>query len=106
MNKTEKPKDDMCFSCLKMECKNRGMFAGNKAEINTVFSRAEIFIGLGIPVLAFILGFFLIFVLFPDSGEPARAAGGVVFMFSAAIAFYIYRAKHKHLFFFRKKNVR
>jgi hypothetical protein len=106
MNKTERPEDDMCFGCLKMECKNRDIFAGNKAKTNTVFSRAEIFIGLGIPVLAFILGFFLIYVLFPDSGEPARAAGGVVAMFSAAIAFYLYRSRKKHLFFFRNKNVR
>jgi hypothetical protein len=97
MSNTDKPEDDMCFGCLKTECKDKDIFASNKAKIKNAMNRAEILIGLGIPLLAFVLGFFLIYVLFPNSGDPARAIGGVVLMFCAGLGYYKYRSRKKKI---------
>jgi positive regulator of sigma E activity len=46
------------------------------------------------PILGFIVGFSLTALAFPISGDSARSAGGALFMFLSALAFYFYRRRH------------
>jgi sigma-E factor negative regulatory protein RseC len=64
-------------------------------EIETASSSAvsQALSALPPPVLGFTAGFFFTGLLFPASGEPARAAAGAVFMLLSALGFYYYRRK-------------
>jgi positive regulator of sigma E activity len=42
----------------------------------------------------FAAGFFLVLFLFPASGEPVRATGGVFLMLAAAACYYLFRRRH------------
>jgi hypothetical protein len=42
----------------------------------------------------FAAGFFLVPLLFPGAGDPARAAGGALLMLAAAAGYYLFRRRH------------
>ena len=104
----ERPEEEPCFGCLKIECKDRkktvtaGYSGGNldpgellqvNIEINLVLLFSEILAALGAPVLGFITGFFFTALFFPGSRESARAAAGALLMFTAAFCFYQFRRR-------------
>jgi hypothetical protein len=53
----------------------------------------ETLCGVLIPAAGFIAGFFLARLPFPQAGEGARAAAGVLFLFAGALALYLIRRR-------------
>ena len=102
-----KPGEDPCFGCLKTECKtgrriiiaenpkglSLGKFESVEIETNPAISILQALTALGMPVLAFVTGFFLIPIIFPGSPDSARAAGGTLLMFAIAIGYYQFRRR-------------
>jgi len=104
---TQRSGEDPCFGCLKTECKtpsriitlenteNLCLREGDpvKIEAKPALVFFQTLSALGPPVLGFLAGFFLPGLLFPDSNDPARAAAGVLLMFTAAFGFYQLRRR-------------
>ena len=101
-------KNAACFGCMNAECKSGSGFikAENKKALplepgQIVELNAP---GAGIarqalaafmpPALGFILGYFVIRLLFPKAGEGAAAFAGVIFLFAAGFVVYLVRKKH------------
>jgi hypothetical protein len=98
---------EACFGCMTggtCEAKPVLMSAGNPLNLPLKPGQAvEIESGrLLLEALAALLplpggfaaGFFLVPLLFPASGDPARAAGGAFFMLAAAACYYLFRRRH------------
>jgi positive regulator of sigma E activity len=95
-----------CFGCMKEECKAHGnitagnplalsLKAGLKVEVSA--SEASIFrqalAALVPPALGFTAGFFLTRLFFPEAGEGACAATGVIFLLAASFIVYAVRKR-------------
>ena len=97
-----------CFGCMNQECKTAGgiITAENPNDLPLVQGQTvEVrFPGVSLvgqtltallpPAIGFIVSFFLARLLFPNAGEAAHAAIGVVFLF--AIAFLVYHLRKKY----------
>jgi sigma-E factor negative regulatory protein RseC len=93
---------------MQQECKRKTRFLkaknpfqfpltiGQAVKIETPKSilLGQAFVALLPPVLGFIGGGVLTGFLVPASGEPARAAGGVLGLFMLAYLTYLFRKKH------------
>jgi sigma-E factor negative regulatory protein RseC len=100
-------KSAACFGCMNTECKPNGglITAENPLDLPvetgwTVELRvpgislaSQALTAFLFPILGFIAGFFIIRRLFPEAGEGAAAAMGVIFLFVSA--FVVYRARKK-----------
>jgi sigma-E factor negative regulatory protein RseC len=96
-----------CFGCMHQECKDRPRFVmaknslhlplsiGQMVEIETpkAMLLLQAFQVLFPPILGFIGGFMFTGFLFPLSGDPPRAAGGVLILFLAASLTYWFRKR-------------
>ena len=93
-----------CFGCMKAECKAKELIF--KAEnpvglslqpgqlVETEAAASALKQGLTVllpPVLGFILGYVVTGVIFPNAGDPPRAAVGALLLFTAAFALYFIR---------------
>ena len=97
-----------CFGCMKTECKNKKIIIiaenpldlplemGQNVEFctNTALTLKQALMALGLPIICFFAGFLFTGLAFPDSGDPARAAAGLILMLAAAFGFY----QHKRRF--------
>ena len=97
----------LCFGCMNQECKANGgliiaenpkalpLQEGQKVEVRapgiSIFGQAMA--ALLPPAFGFAASFFLARRLFPEIGEGASAAIGVLFLF--ATAFFVYRIRKK-----------
>jgi positive regulator of sigma E activity len=99
---------EACFGCLggggKCEAKpvsvdaenplNLPLKPGQAVEIESGRLLSQALAAL-LPLPAgFAVGFFLVSLLFPAAGEPARAAGGVFCLFAAAAACCLFRRRY------------
>lgn len=95
-----------CFGCMNQECKSKP--ALYKAEnpwrlplevgqlVETELAASALKQGLAVlapPFVGFIAGYFLTGIFLPAAGEPSRAAGGVLFLFAAALIIYFIRRR-------------
>ena len=105
--------EDSCFGCMSMECKNRtandpllGCFtAENKNALQLEKGQnieiearrrallVQVIVAFLPPVLGFAASYFLIRILFPQTGKEASAAIGIIFLFLTA--FILYHARRK-----------
>jgi sigma-E factor negative regulatory protein RseC len=94
-----------CFGCMAEECKRRPhlitalnspglpLAIGQVVETEAADSPLGIQLAQALlpPPLGFIAGFFLTRLVFPSSGEAARAFAGMACMILACALFYLYR---------------
>ncbi|MHB9291024.1 hypothetical protein Holit_00094 [Hollandina sp. SP2] len=97
-----------CFGCMQQECKTRTRFLKAKnpfrfplaiGQMVKIETPKAVLVGQGVtallpPILGFMGGFMLTGFLVPASGDPARAAGGVLGLFILAYLIYLIRKKH------------
>jgi sigma-E factor negative regulatory protein RseC len=96
--------DIACFGCTDRECKARAfsynaenpdglpLRPGQVVETETVASPLKQGLAALLPPIAgFVAGYTAIGAAFPASGEPPRAAGGVLLLFAVAAALYLIR---------------
>ncbi|MCL2130703.1 MAG: SoxR reducing system RseC family protein [Treponema sp.] len=110
-------KNETCFGCMNMECKNSGLISAEnpnaikieKGQMVEVEARSisiffEALIALLPPFLFLTLGFILTRIYFPEAGEGAAAFIGIILLFAAAFIIYIIRKKHpaKRIFLIKK----
>jgi sigma-E factor negative regulatory protein RseC len=99
--------DIACAGCLDKECKAKAfsysaensaglpLRPGQMVETETVASPFKQGLAALLPPLAgFIVGYAATGAVFPQAGEPSRAAGGALLLFAAAAAIYVIR-RHK-----------
>ena len=105
--KTDSLCGEACFGCMAGgTCKAKPVLITVRNPLNlplTPGQAVEIgsggFLGQALAALlplpaGFAAGFFLVSLLFPALGEPARAAGGVFFMLAAAAGYYLFRRRY------------
>jgi sigma-E factor negative regulatory protein RseC len=93
-----------CFGCMDQKCKEKQQLYQVKKPaaldlkpgqlVETELNASPVKQGVTVllpPILGFIAGFFLTGVLFPATGDPPRAAAGVLFLFAAAFVCYFIR---------------
>lgn len=77
-----------CFGCINQECKAAHLSGGNEEGGAKPALLQEALIALLPPILGFIGGFMGMGIISPGSGDPSRAASGVVALFAAAFITY------------------
>lgn len=83
---------DLCFGCMK-RCPYRQVPAGDEAKVPGKTLLFQALSACVPPLLGFAAGFFTLGLVFPQSGEPARAAAGVLGLFAAALLLYRLRGR-------------
>jgi positive regulator of sigma E activity len=95
-----------CFGCMNNDCKKRPTLLSAENRSNTDLQPGQLVetvlppgalvrdgAALLPPLLGFLTGFFLVKFFFPQSGEAARAAAGVLFLFAASLAAWFVRRR-------------
>ncbi|MDR3170002.1 MAG: hypothetical protein LBU17_00070 [Treponema sp.] len=81
-----------CFGCINQECKAAHLSGENEEKLVGQGAKPallqEALIALLPPILGFIGGFIGMGIISPGSGDPSRAASGVVALFAAAFITY------------------
>ncbi|WP_010260197.1 SoxR reducing system RseC family protein [Treponema primitia] len=93
-----------CFGCMNRECKAKtlsyhaenttGLVLQPGQLVETEAAASALKQGLTVllpPLLGFIAGYVLTGIIFPATGDPARAATGVLLLFATAFAVYCIR---------------
>jgi len=98
---------EVCFGCMEQECKGhvRHFIAKNSlglslnvGQVVEVEVPKTMLISQGLqvllpPIIGFFAGFILTGIIFINSGEPARAMGGVVMFLFTGYVIYLVRKK-------------
>jgi sigma-E factor negative regulatory protein RseC len=99
--------DIACIGCMDKDCKAKSfsysaentpdlpLRPGQLVETKTIASTfKQSLAALLPPPLGFIAGYAATALVFPGSGEPPRAAGGVLLFFAFAVVFYLIRRRY------------
>ncbi|MDR0877162.1 MAG: hypothetical protein LBN21_03850 [Treponema sp.] len=95
--------DEACFGCMNTKCAKRFVPVetgegqdGSGQQNNTPAKLVKEALKSILPLAAgFIAGFFLTQIIFPEAGDPARAAGGALCLFASGLGFYFIKKSRK-----------